>query len=83
MGTFAGLYVTAAYDGEPSTTGVPGNLPVHCPARQANHSVVVGRAGADELTVSAISWFEVARLAQHERVFVTVPIRSWLEDVGR
>ncbi len=38
---------------------------------------------ADELAVSAISWFELAWLAHHERILVTVPIRSWLEDLAR
>lgn len=38
---------------------------------------------ADELAVSAISWFELAWLAQHERILVTVPVRSWLEDLAR
>lgn len=42
-----------------------------------------GRAGealdhADELAVAAISWFELAWLARHERIAVTIPIRSWL-----
>jgi PIN domain nuclease of toxin-antitoxin system len=34
---------------------------------------------ADELAVAAISWFELAWLARHERVHVAVPVRSWLE----
>jgi len=33
---------------------------------------------ADELVVAAISWFELAWLARHERIVVNVPIRSWL-----
>jgi PIN domain nuclease of toxin-antitoxin system len=33
---------------------------------------------ADVLAVSAISWFELAWLARHERITVTVPVRSWL-----
>lgn len=36
-------------------------------------------AGADRLAVAAISWFELAWLARHERIVVTVPVRSWLE----
>ncbi|MHB8325003.1 MAG: type II toxin-antitoxin system VapC family toxin [Candidatus Dormibacteria bacterium] len=38
--------------------------------------------GTDELAVSAISWFELAWLARHERILVTVPLRSWLEDLS-
>ena len=37
---------------------------------------------ADELAVAAISWFELAWLARHERIVVTIPIRSWLEQLG-
>lgn len=37
---------------------------------------------ADELAVAAISWFELAWLARHERIVVNVPIRSWLDDLA-
>ena len=37
---------------------------------------------ADELVVSAISWYELAWLARHERITVTVPIRSWLQGLA-
>lgn len=37
---------------------------------------------ADELAVSAISWFELAWLAKHERIIVTIPLRSWLEQLA-
>jgi PIN domain nuclease of toxin-antitoxin system len=48
---------------------------------------VSARAGAlleqaDELAVAAISWFELAWLAHHERILVRVPIRSWLLDLA-
>ncbi len=33
---------------------------------------------ADELAVADISWFELAWLARHERIVVTIPIASWL-----
>lgn len=35
-------------------------------------------AEADELAVADISWFELAWLARHERIVVTIPIASWL-----
>jgi PIN domain nuclease of toxin-antitoxin system len=38
--------------------------------------------GADELAVASISWFELAWLAKHERILVSVPIRSWLEGLA-
>jgi PIN domain nuclease of toxin-antitoxin system len=39
-------------------------------------------AAADQLAVSAISWFELAWLAAHERTIVTIPVRSWLEQLA-
>ena len=38
---------------------------------------------ADELAVSAISWFELAWLAKHERIALATPVRSWLEELAR
>ncbi|HEY2334563.1 MAG TPA: type II toxin-antitoxin system VapC family toxin [Solirubrobacterales bacterium] len=37
---------------------------------------------ADELAVAAISWYELAWLARHERITVTVPIRTWLQSLA-
>lgn len=37
---------------------------------------------ADELAVAAITWFELAWLARHERIVVTIPVRSWLERLA-
>jgi PIN domain nuclease of toxin-antitoxin system len=43
-------------------------------------SPAAGRAieEAEELAVSAITWYELAWLARHERIVVNVPLRSWL-----
>jgi PIN domain nuclease of toxin-antitoxin system len=38
--------------------------------------------GADELAVAAISWWELAWLAEHERIVVTVPLRAWLAQLA-
>jgi PIN domain nuclease of toxin-antitoxin system len=38
---------------------------------------------ADELVVADISWFELAWLARHERIVVTIPIVSWLQQLAR
>jgi PIN domain nuclease of toxin-antitoxin system len=38
--------------------------------------------GADELVVAAISWFELAWLAKHERITVNIPVRSWLDGLA-
>ena len=38
--------------------------------------------GADEHVVAAISWYELAWLARHERIVVSIPIRSWLQGLA-
>jgi len=38
---------------------------------------------ADELSVSGVSWFELAWMARHERIIVSIPVRSWLEELVR
>jgi PIN domain nuclease of toxin-antitoxin system len=37
---------------------------------------------ADELAVAAISWFELAWLATHDRIVVSIPVRSWLDRLA-
>ncbi|MGH3261848.1 MAG: hypothetical protein ACRDNS_07630, partial [Trebonia sp.] len=37
---------------------------------------------ADALAVAAISWYELAWLAWHERIRVRIPVRSWLAELG-
>jgi PIN domain nuclease of toxin-antitoxin system len=37
---------------------------------------------ADELAIAAISWFELAWLAKNERIVLTIPVRSWLEQLS-
>jgi prevent-host-death family protein len=37
---------------------------------------------AHELGIAAISWFELAWLAEHERIALTIPVRSWLDQVS-
>jgi PIN domain nuclease of toxin-antitoxin system len=32
--------------------------------------------------VAAISWFELAWLAKHERIVLAIPVRSWLEGLA-
>jgi PIN domain nuclease of toxin-antitoxin system len=39
-------------------------------------------AGADELAVAAITWFELAWLAARERIVLTVPTRAWLDALA-
>ncbi len=38
---------------------------------------------ADELCVASISWFELAWLAEHERIVLSVPLRSWLDGLAQ
>jgi PIN domain nuclease of toxin-antitoxin system len=37
---------------------------------------------ASELVVAAITWYELAWLARHERIAVRIPIRSWLDQLA-
>jgi PIN domain nuclease of toxin-antitoxin system len=37
---------------------------------------------SDELAVSAISWYELAWMARHERIEVSVPVRTWLDSLS-
>lgn len=37
---------------------------------------------ADELAVADISWFELAWLAKHERLVISIPILSWLQQLA-
>lgn len=48
---------------------------VSAPAREALEK-------ADELVVAAISWYELAWLARHERIVINIPIRSWLQGLA-
>ena len=38
--------------------------------------------GADELAVSAITWFELAWLARHDRIALAVPVLAWMEELS-
>jgi PIN domain nuclease of toxin-antitoxin system len=38
--------------------------------------------GADELAVASITWFELAWLAAHERIALTIPISAWLDGLS-
>jgi PIN domain nuclease of toxin-antitoxin system len=37
---------------------------------------------ADELLIAAISWYELAWLAERRRIVIDIPIRAWLEDLA-
>jgi len=39
-------------------------------------------ADADQLGVAAVTWYELAWLAAHQRIVVTIPIRSWLGQLA-
>lgn len=39
-------------------------------------------SGADELAVADISWFELAWLARHERIVLTIPVDAWLRELA-
>jgi PIN domain nuclease of toxin-antitoxin system len=37
---------------------------------------------ADELAVASISWYELAWMARHERIVLTIPLRAWLDELS-
>ncbi|HEX5591786.1 MAG TPA: PIN domain-containing protein [Solirubrobacterales bacterium] len=37
---------------------------------------------ADELLIAAISWYELAWLAERQRIVLDIPIHSWLGDLN-
>lgn len=37
---------------------------------------------ADDLLIAAMSWYELAWLAERGRIGIDVPIRAWLEGLG-
>ena len=39
-------------------------------------------AEADDLAVADISWFELAWLAAHQRIVVTGPLTTWLDELA-
>ena len=47
-------------------------------------SEAAGKAigSADELVVADISWFELAWLATHERIVLTIPVAAWLQRLA-
>jgi PIN domain nuclease of toxin-antitoxin system len=38
---------------------------------------------ADAIAVADISWYELAWLARHDRIRLTIPARSWLDELSR
>ena len=47
-------------------------------SKRAAHAV----AGADVLAVAGITWWELAWLATHGRIVVTLPVGSWLAQLS-
>ena len=37
---------------------------------------------ADEIAVNSITWLELAWMAHHDRITLTIPVRSWLEGLA-
>lgn len=51
-------------------------------ARRLSAAASEAIASADEMAVAAISWFELAWLAERGRIAVAMPARSWLERLA-
>ena len=94
-GQFVGVAMTAGTDDEldlnrrgvepPVTTVVLDSHVLHWwaaePARLSGRDRRL--KGADELAVASITWFELAWLAAHERITLTIPIPAWLDGLSR
>ncbi|HET7588830.1 MAG TPA: type II toxin-antitoxin system VapC family toxin [Solirubrobacterales bacterium] len=50
--------------------------------RRVSKAAQAALEAADDLVVAAITWYELAWLAQHQRIVLNVPVRSWLEGLG-
>lgn len=50
--------------------------------RRVSVSAQKALEAADDLAVAAMSWYELAWLARHERIVLNVPVRSWLQGLG-
>ncbi|HVF18864.1 MAG TPA: PIN domain-containing protein [Mycobacteriales bacterium] len=50
--------------------------------KRLSRAATTAISSADELAVSAITWYELAWMAAHERILVTIPVRSWLEQLS-
>ncbi len=50
--------------------------------RRLSEAATSAVEGADELAVAAITWFELAWLADHERIQLNIPLRSWLQQLA-
>jgi PIN domain nuclease of toxin-antitoxin system len=71
--------------GSPVTTVLLDSHVVHwwsAEPTQISRAASKALSEADELAVAAITWFELAWLAKHERIVVTIPIRSWLDQLA-
>lgn len=51
--------------------------------RRLSQRAATAIADASEVAVSAITWFELAWLAERGRISVAMPARSWLEELSR
>lgn len=51
-------------------------------SRRVSRSATEAISSADELHVSDITWWELAWLATHERISLTLPIASWLGQLA-
>lgn len=52
------------------------------PERLGSESIEAIEAATD-LAIAAISWYELAWMARHERIEVAMPTRSWLAELSR
>jgi len=51
------------------------------PARLSAPALEVART-ADTLAVAGVTWYEIAWLAEHGRISLAIPTRSWMDQVS-
>lgn len=49
---------------------------------QLSRTAAQAIAASDELAVADISWFELAWLARHERIALSIPVGAWLRQLA-
>jgi PIN domain nuclease of toxin-antitoxin system len=47
-----------------------------------SNSASLAIADADEISISAISWFELAWMVEHARVAIDVPLSTWFDRIA-
>lgn len=50
--------------------------------RRLSRAALAAARSADTLAVAGVTWYEVGWLAEHGRISLAIPTRSWMEQVA-